>query len=82
MMALITSGCGLKLAHVWPETPIRDTSCCCRPLTGAPRVCAPGPRAAVVHADALHHHDRSVRLADTRRRDAMRTMIMRHDHAP
>ena len=23
-------------SSVWPETPIRDTSCCCHPLNGVP----------------------------------------------
>ena len=56
MMARITSGCGLKLACVWSGTPIRDTSCCCRPLTGAPCL-RPGPRPASAAAAAAAEED-------------------------
>ena len=38
-MALITSGCGLKLTYAWPGTPIRDTSCLLQPAKKLSHVC-------------------------------------------
>ena len=36
--------------HMWSETPIRDRSCCCHPLTGVPYL-RPGPRRPNRRAD-------------------------------
>ena len=38
-----TSPCSTGRRGAWSRTPIRDTSCCCHPLTAAPYL-RPGPR--------------------------------------
>ena len=48
----IFSGCTVLTIGVWSDTPIRDTSCCCRPLNGVPCL-HPGP-----HSPPAGHHRR------------------------
>ena len=43
-LGLVGARCVNTAVHPGPRLQFGHTSCCCHPLTGRPRVCAPGPR--------------------------------------
>ena len=61
------AGCGARRAVRGPKLPIRDTSCCCRPLTDVPCL-RPGPRRrAAKEAGALERRVAKEKAATDRR---------------